>query len=66
VADGLATTERLTAREEELNRRLDKLHKELELVHQGMNSELDQRWQAEDEIMQLQMENDQVQMHFGC
>ena len=64
VSEGLSTTERLTMREEELNRRLEKAMKELDVVHQGMNSELDQRWEAEDEILHLQTEIDQVKFLF--
>ena len=64
MTESLSTTEKLTLREEELNRRLEKALHELDLVHQGMNSELDQRWEAEDEILQLQMEIDQVRAVF--
>ena len=60
VTESLSTTDQLTTREEELNRRLEKALHQLDLVHQGINTELDQRWQAEDEILQLQKEIDQV------
>ena len=65
VSEGLSTTERLTMREEELSRRLEKALKELDVVHQGMNSELDQKWQAEDEILHLQSEIDQVTQSYS-
>ena len=65
IADGLVMTERLTSREEELNKRLDKLKHELDIAHQGMDTEVDQRWQAEDEILHLQAENDRVSRLIG-
>ena len=57
VSEGLGTTERLTMQEEELNWRLEK---ELDVAHQSVNSEIDQRWEAEDKILHMQTEIDQV------
>jgi hypothetical protein len=39
---------------------LEKAQHELDLVHQGMNLELNQRWEAEDELLMLKEEIDQV------
>ena len=50
----------LASREEELTKRLEKLKADLEAAHQGMDTELNQRWDAEDEILHLQAENDRV------
>ena len=44
---------------------MEKAQHELDLVHQGMNLELNQKWEAEDEILMLKEEIDQVKLEEG-
>ena len=60
VSESHAKNVLLASREEELTKRLEKLKADLEAAHQGMDTELNQRWDAEDEILHLQAENDRV------
>ena len=60
VSDNLHTIKTLQEREQELNARLQLVCKDLESVKSGMSLELEQHWEAEDEILQLQAEMEQT------
>ena len=60
VSENLHTIKSLQEREQELNGRLELVCKELETAKSGMTSELQQHWEAEDEILQIQAEMEQT------
>lgn len=62
VAEGLETIKSLQEREQELGKRLDFVKGELDAAQNGMAVELENHWQAEDEILNLQSDLEKTQV----
>jgi uncharacterized coiled-coil protein SlyX len=62
ISEQLNSIKRLQDHEQDLIHKLDNSKRDLELAHNGMTSELHQHWEAEDEILQLRMDHDQIEV----
>ena len=60
ISEYLHSIKNLQDREVELNKRIEFVKDQLESAQKGMAVELDSHWQAEDEVLQLQSEIDQL------
>ena len=55
ISDLLMTTKKYQDREKELLLKLDNSKRDLELAHRGMTDELHKHWEAEDDLLNLQV-----------